>query len=406
MLNTLYREGGEKVKVGEYEYKVFETPHPYPEGSSEGKLVNEITIKHEGASYIVVHFEKFDLAPGDYVVIRDTEGMVKHVYTGKGYLNGENFYSMSVQGDTAIIRLYSYQQEAKYYGYKIDYYAHGYPVWRLPEPLFPYTGIESICGANDYQDAICFQGSFPTEYDKSRAGIRLLESGSALFSAWLISCENYVITNNHSFASQSELNNIEFQFMYQTPNCGSGTATSQLQLYGGTFLRTSQTYDYTLVIPTLDGNDPQAVFGYIQVDLRVPEIGEQMYIVGHPSGYPKKISLYSDQSADTGGVCRVQSISEGSCWGTGPDVGYYCDTEGGSSGSVVLSRNTYKAIALHHCGGCLNTGVPIIDVYNDIQASSTPLPGCSVSNEPMVGISPIRSWMIVSIEVVEMVMVD
>lgn len=376
--------GAEKVKVGEYEYKVFETPHPYPAGSIEGRLVHEIKIKHDGASYIVVHFEKFELGPKDYVVIRDPEGMAKHVYTGKGYLNGENFYSMSVQGDTAIIRLYSYQEEAKYYGYRIDYYAHGYPIWRLPEPLFPYVGIESICGANDYQDVICFQSSFPTEYDKSRAGIRLLESGSALCSAWLISCENHVITNNHCFASQSELNNVEFQFMYDRPGCGSGTATPQLQLYGGTFLRTSQTYDYTLVIPALNGNDPQAVYGYIQVDPRVPEIGELMYIVGHPSGYPKKISLYSDQSADTGGVCRVQSVTEGSCWGSGPDVGYYCDTEGGSSGSVVLSRNTYKAIALHHCGGCLNTGVRIIDVYNDIQASSTPLPGCSVSNEPMI----------------------
>jgi V8-like Glu-specific endopeptidase len=376
--------GAEKVKVGEYEYKVYETPHPYPAGSPEGKLVHEVIIKHPNASYIVVHFEKFDLAPRDYVVIKDPEGIAKHVYKGKGYKDGENFYSLSVQGDTAIIRLYSYQEVPQYYGYKIDYYAHGYPIWQKPEPLFIYSGIESICGANDYQDAICFQSSYPDEYNKSRAGIRLLESGSALCSAWLISCENHVITNNHCFDSQSGLDNIEFQFMYQRPGCNSGTAVPQLQLYGGTFLRTSSTYDYTLVIPNLSGNDPQAVFGYIQVDPRVPDIGEPMYIVGHPSGYPKKISLYSDQTADTGGVCRVQSVTEASCWGSGPDVGYYCDTEGGSSGSVVLSRNTFKAIALHHCGGCLNTGVRIIDVYNDIQASSTPLPGCSVSNEPMI----------------------
>ncbi len=374
----------EKIKVGEYEYKVYETPHPYPAGDRGGKLVNEQVIYHKGASYIVAHFEKLDLAPRDYLVIRDLEGMQKHIYTGKGYLNGENFYSLSVQGDTMVIRLYSYQEVPEYYGYKIDYYAHGYPIWYPPEPLFAYAGIESICGANDYQDAICFQSSHPSEYDKSRAGIRLLDSGSALCSAWLISCENHVITNNHCFSSQSELNNIEFQFMYQLPGCNSGTAIPQLQLYGGTFLRTSSDYDYTLVIPTLGGNDPQAVYGYIQVDPRVPDIGEPMYIVGHPSGYPKKISLYSDQTADTGGVCRVQSVTEGSCWGVGPDVGYYCDTEGGSSGSVVLSRNTYKAIALHHCGGCLNTGVRILDVYNDIQASSTPLPSCSVSNEPMI----------------------
>ena len=54
-------------------------------------------------------------------------------------------------------------------------------------------------------------------------------------------------------------------------------------------------------------------------------------------------------------------------------------TSGGSSGSPVLSSVTNKVIALHHCANCPNRGTPILDVYNDIQASANPLPGCSTS---------------------------
>ncbi|WP_181320148.1 hypothetical protein [Saccharothrix carnea] len=40
-------------------------------------------------------------------------------------------------------------------------------------------------------------------------------------------------------------------------------------------------------------------------------------------------------------------------------VSYRCDTEGGSSGSPVLSRRTHEVIGLRHCGGCPNQGVRI-----------------------------------------------
>jgi len=47
----------------------------------------------------------------------------------------------------------------------------------------------------------------------------------------------------------------------------------------------------------------------------------------------------------------------------GTDVSYFCDTDGGSSGSPVLSSTTHKVVALHHFGGCPNSGVRI-DLIN------------------------------------------
>jgi hypothetical protein len=82
--------------------------------------------------------------------------------------------------------------------------------------------------------------------------------------------------------------------------------------------------------------------------------------------------------------------SETACSGTGyNDVGYWADTQGGSSGSPVLGYADHKVVALHHCrgsAGCAsgsstsddpNRGVPIQLVIADLD-SQGPAAGRSV----------------------------
>ena len=80
------------------------------------------------------------------------------------------------------------------------------------------------------------------------------------------------------------------------------------------------------------------------------------------------------------GFCEVFSTDEPACVG-GPvgEIGYYCDTEGGNSGSPVLSRDTNKVIALHHYGGCLNSGARSDLILNDIQAKGVTIGTCTDS---------------------------
>ncbi len=47
-------------------------------------------------------------------------------------------------------------------------------------------------------------------------------------------------------------------------------------------------------------------------------------------------------------------------------MGYYCDTQGGSSGSPVLGYSDHLVVALHHCAYCPNRGVPIEAVISDL----------------------------------------
>jgi lysyl endopeptidase len=73
----------------------------------------------------------------------------------------------------------------------------------------------------------------------------------------------------------------------------------------------------------------------------------------HPAGEPTRIA---GSLGDRAGTCEVgDNAYDG--YAQNSDVSYLCDTEGGSSGSPVLSRKTNKVVALHHFGGCPNSGV-------------------------------------------------
>jgi len=362
------------VQVGEEEVAVFETPHPYPGGGPGEVAVWQDEIHFPEASYIAVHFETFDLAGGDRVVLSDPAGQYAHVYRGGGYMDqGGDFWGLSVTGDTLVVTLYSSHPEPGTYGYRIDRFAHGYP---LPEPDAGKED-EAICGSDDSQDAICYESSFSDAYENSRAVVKLLRNGSSHCTGWLVSCENHIFTNEHCVSSQSALDQIEFQFMYQRPSCGSGTSSYELQLQGGTFLTDNASLDYCLLIPNLDGNDPQSVYGYIEIDNRLPDINEQIYIAGHPAGWPKKLSVESTHSQDQSGYCEVYSTNQTPCSGGPGDIGYYCDTQGGSSGSPVLSAETHRAVALHHCANCPNRGVPVTAICEDIGDLLPPCSGCA-----------------------------
>jgi fibronectin type 3 domain-containing protein len=357
------------VTIADTVEQQIESPHPY-------RSVWSQTLHFPSASFISIHVAKLDLAPGDRLELTDPAGRYRHVYTGRGrFEDGKEFWALSILGDTMIVTLQAQQSAADHdhFGVAIDRWTHGYPPIDVPEP-------DALCGAKDFRDVECYRTSYPTEFDKSRAVVRLIKSGSAHCTGWLASCQNHIVTNEHCVASQAELNTIEFQFDYKKPGCNSGTATVGLQLAGGTLLQTDAPLDYALIMPALAGNDPQATYGFLQWDKdRLPANNERIYIPQHPNGVPKVIGLDStDTVHDQSGKCEVWSTTEPACSGGPPDVGYYCDTEGGSSGSPVLSGQTHKVVALHHCANCPNRGVPIQNVWNDIQASSTPLPGCSV----------------------------
>ncbi|HKZ76466.1 MAG TPA: proprotein convertase P-domain-containing protein, partial [Actinomycetota bacterium] len=81
--------------------------------------------------------------------------------------------------------------------------------------------------------------------------------------------------------------------------------------------------------------------------------------------------------SDASGFCEVLNLTTDPSLDCIPeatelDVGYLCDTEGGSSGSPVLGYSDHKVIALHHCGGCANSGVQITGVIASLGPNVPP----------------------------------
>ena len=331
-------------KIGEIEPAAIATAQPYSAGA--GAQASEWTVHHPGATYIRIHFGNFDLAPGDWVEISAPDGTRSSVYEGRGPHGNGQFWAFTIPGETAVVRLEA--QTGGGAGFTIDRFGRGIvPVFEAPPP--DDSGTDSVCGAQDWKDVECYNGTqYDTEYQISSGSTRIIIGGSGGCTAFKISDSGQFMTNNHCTASQSGVQSTEVIMEYKRPGCGTGTASSIGSVMGSQLLATDYTLDYTMFTTLGDTSGIPCM----QLDPRLPPVGERIYIAGHPRGLPKVLSIESDQNS---GVCRVDG-SPVNGRGTNSDVGYRCDTDGGSSGSPVVSGDTHGVVALHHFGGCLNSG--------------------------------------------------
>ena len=315
------------------------------------------TVERPGSWYLKTHFTDLRLVAGDVLAVSDPTGAEVYRYaadvtaSGTATPDATGFWAMSVTGDKAVVSLRGRDGGPAHPAsrVKLDRITRGYTDAELAEAaeLTP----KSICGANDYRDAVCYQSSNPAEFGRTPAVAKLLRNGGSLCTAWRVGPNNRMLTNNHCFTSGT---GIEVWFNYQCPTCGGTTSAAVTKVLVSSVLKTSAALDYTLFSVTNFAS--LSSFGYLELDARVPAVGEEMYVVGHPAGKLKKLSLRDDQNG--GGYCAVSAVRvNGSS--SQSDIAYRCDTEGGSSGSPVLSRRTHKVIGLHHYGGCPNQGVRI-----------------------------------------------
>ncbi len=327
--------------------------------------IQTVTIREPDASSIKVHFVDLDLAEGVTVTVADPDGLMSHTYPGAGSTNdeGPGFWALSVLGDTAVITMEGASSGLMDSTLTIDMYAWGYPLSPLYGPP-----LETVCGAEDRLDVVCYEQSYPIEFAQASASAHMritTPEGTFLCTGWRVGEGPHMITNEHCVTSQADVDATEFWFGWQRTTCGSGPSGPVTVVSAGTFLVDSYNLDFALV--TLD--DPGAVeeFGFLELDNRTPELGEEIYIPGHPDGTLKRYALESDMNG--GGLCAIDDAIR---HGRGPntDTGYYCDSSGGQSGAPVIARSSRKVIALHHfgtttpCGGTImNAGVRIDRIW-------------------------------------------
>jgi lysyl endopeptidase len=327
-----------------------------------------LTLRYPGASYVKVHFDRVTLPPGDVLVVADPTGRERYEYpdaTGR--------WAMSVSGDTAVVRVRRrggydraptaarrHAQPAASVG--IDRVARGFTpteraARRRPAAIRPGPGTggtESICGSDESADAVCYRSSHPVAYTRSKAVARLLIDGIELCTAWRVGPRNGMFTNQHCLADNDTARQTEVWFNYECVQCGGWDVLTPTKVWGDQVLATDRTLDYTLF--TVRDFGAVRRFGFLELDTREPSRGDELYVLQHPGGEPTRIAMAG--GPERGGTCAVADPRYPG-YADDTDVSYYCDTRGGSSGSPVLSRRSDKVVALHHFGGCPNSGVRI-----------------------------------------------
>ena len=327
-----------------------------------------LTYHYPGASYVKLHFSRASLRPGDTVVVSDPTGTESYRYTAED-LQADP-WAMSISGDTANVRL----EQGSYdplglrtrlagLGVDVDQVARGFREATgdaAPEgPTQQRDRAESVCrGSDEKRDAICYKAAHPVEYQKAKAVGRILINGVELCTTWRIGPNNRLITNNHCISSGSDVRRSEVCFNYECARCDGYDVLRTTKVWGDQLLATDRTLDYALF--TVRGFDSISKFGYLEMDLGELHSGQELYIPQHPRGLPTMIAM--NDPGERNGNCAVDDPTYYG-YDEGTDVSYFCDTDGGSSGSPVLSSTTHKVVALHHFGGCPNSGVRI-DLIN------------------------------------------
>ncbi|MBX9400816.1 trypsin-like peptidase domain-containing protein [Lysobacter sp. BMK333-48F3] len=340
-------------------------------GLSKSAWSKPVQIRTADAAYIKVHFEHFALPAGVTLEVSDPQRREVYRYSqsdlGRHTVDatlGEDgktrFGAMSVAGSTAVLRLVGTPTEpwAPHHGVRVSRYDEGFP-----QPLMGELGeagllggdasSKSICGVKDSRPVACYAGTDATAVARSKPVALILLNGTKWCTAWRVGAGNRVFTNNHCLDSAADVAASEYWFNYQATTCAGTTSGTVTKVAGDQMLKTDQTLDYTLL--TVKNAAAISGFGYLSLDVRKPVVGEEMYISGHPATRMKELSVVSDR--DGGGRCKIID-ADADGYGTDTDAGYYCDTEGGNSGSPVLARSSHKAVALHHFGGNCNLQAP------------------------------------------------
>jgi hypothetical protein len=345
--------------------------------SSRGE-VQILGLQSPDAIGIRLHIENFDIPAGDEVYVYGTgeNSEVFGPFTGRGpWKNGE-FWSGTIEGDTAIIEYYTQGNAADF---------------RVTEVSHMYRSLNSAISPNILScevDAAC-----SSETEKNSVGRIVYQNGGGFVcSGTLLNDKDassfipYFLTANHCISTQTMASTVEAYWFYQTSACNSGVLRSGIAhtASGSTLLATSQSADQTLI--RMLGSMPGGL-SFAGWDSGAKSNGTAAFGFHHPGGgTPPSLESYL-RRAD-GSISSTTS----SCSASGLTSGYKVDwtsgvTEPGSSGSGLWFNNNGSnyIIGVDSCGpqdpGC-STRFGIYGKFSDFFPSISTYINNSSSSGP------------------------
>ena len=342
----------------------------------DGSQIIVLIIKSSGASGIGVHFRNFALADDEKVYVHGLAGdsIVFGPYTNKGPWGSGEFWSGTVDGDTAVIEFYKRSDENGQ-GFEIFETSHIFPELdsrlRSNEPDVLNCEVDASCYGDPEKNAvgrILFNNNGP-----------VVCTGTLLNNVaqdWT----PYFLTANHCVNSQAVAQTVEVYWFYQTTSCNSGVLRSGVHSPpGANLLATQSSNDFALL--RLLSNAPGGAYfsGWTPA---AQSLGTSVFGLHHPDGYyPPYISSYLRRSSgtitSTNEYCYALANAYGVNWAAG-------STEGGSSGSGLWNSSHYL-VGVLSCGtgACPPNGYTIYSKFANFYSQIRPYIGSLTPPAPV-----------------------
>lgn len=230
--------------------------------------------------------------------------------------------------------------------------------------------VGSIIGQNQMKQAVCYQEINPSFYQRSLA-VATANGGDG--TGWNIAGDGPYMMTNHHVAGDVGPKRHSLTYNYESPTCNPA-ADSQNSLTiktesviasgGGGNENDWSIYKVDELAWQEAGIVP--LFGNLWMDTSHSTSSQlnklPLFLPQHPWGAVKRITHLHDD----GNSCAVTKVNTDN-QGQPLSLAYNCDTDGGSSGSPVLSQQSYGVIAEHYAGATsYNIGIDISHIYRSI----------------------------------------
>ena len=296
-------------------------------------------------------------------------------------LNIRGFATGLIYGNDIILEYYQAKDVSADAIISIEYIVHGYKYISIGNK---FLGDSGDCQVN----VNCDEGQ--NWQNEKKAVALMLVNGyryctGSLINTTDLSQKPYLLTANHCLGgganynhqydanTSPNLDHYSFYWNYETPGClNTNIEPTHYSTSGATVLANNSISDFALLRLAEDPKDiPSYIPYYLGWD-HSGNCGVPGVCIHHPRGDVKKISSVATQPVSTSYLSYIESINANHWKVTWkPTQNGYGTTEGGSSGSPLLTAN-HKVIGQLH-GGYANCGDSITapDWYGKFDVSWT-----------------------------------
>ncbi len=288
----------------------------------DGSRVWRLQIVSPGAKSLAVEFDRFDLPLGAQLFVYDEDQeTVLGGYTSENRHEDGGFVFEPFPGDRLTLEL-DVPAGAREPVLSTKSVIHDYrDVFGLMNGTVNVSGGGQQSLGACLVDVNCPEGA--NWNDQKRATMRTLSNGALCSGALLNNTSfdgtRYVLTADHC----GQTANTVFTFLYERPQCGTGTAPTNMTVSGCTMLTTNSTWDCRFL--RINANIPASYQPFFAGWTRSGSNASFAFALGHPSGGPKMISVDGNGTAAETTKWRVT-------WSLGT-------LEGGSSGGPLFDQD-------------------------------------------------------------------